>query len=157
MNTVLLDPVKPNNIVVQKIALDLLREMAAAHEFRSGRRANDRREYLHAGMLFRIRKIPCQRKPEIVVSVGGVRNKILPPTIEFVPPGIGEPVTHIAFQAMTPGLVPEHPGILHAHGPIGRFHLRMMKGALLKIERPARAPYETVDGVVAVLRAETVQ
>ena len=156
-DAVLLDSVKPDHIVVQKIPLGFLGEMPAAYELRSGGRPHNGRKYLHSGVLFGIRQIPRQRKPEIIVSVGGVRNEILSPPVEFVAPGICEAVAHIALQKMPAGFVPEHAGVLHADGSVRRFHLRMMEGAFLKIERPARPPYETVDGVMAVFRAETVQ
>ena len=102
--------------------------------------------------------MPRKRSGKVIDVARAIGDKILPPAIEHVAVGIGESVRGIHVEFLRPRLIAEDAGVSATlRGQPGRFDLRMVKRALLKIERTARVQHKTVERMMRVGRVKAMQ
>src|SRR5437870_4178773 len=107
-------------------------------------------------MLARIIDVPRESRRIIIHVPRPVRDEILSPTIEYMAMRISEGIRHINFELLSPWLIAVDTRIGAAlRRSVGRFDLRAMKHAFLKIQSSARIEYETVGGVMRIGRIES--
>ena len=84
-------------------------------------------------------------------GTGAVDDDVVAPVVEGVAVGVGKRVARVETDLASPRLVAEDGPVGHASWrPPGRLRLRVVEGALLKIESACRIEGEAVGGVVGV-------
>ncbi len=151
------DALEADVVIEQVIPLRLVGEVAAVDQLAAaGGPPLHREELLHPAVLVGIHHLPGERRAEIVGPAGGIRDEVLPPGVDVMAPGVGEPVRdeHVELPGLR--LPSEDPGLVAPSRSVGRLDLRVVERPLLPVERTAGVPGVGVHRVVAIRGVESV-
>ena len=153
------DSLETDDIGDQVVALDVIGKVPAAQNGGARRRARALVEYrLHFRMLARVVDVAGKRRRIIIDVARAIGDQILAPAIEHMAVRIGERIGDVDFELLSPRLIAIDARVGAALGrTVGRFDLRAVKHAFLKIQRPARIEHKAVGGVMRVGRIQPAQ
>ena len=110
---------------------------------------------LHFRVLARVIDMSRESRCVVIHVPRSVRDKILAPAIKHMTMRIGERIGDIHLELLSPRLIAIDAGVSAAlRRSIGRFDLRAVKHAFLKIQRPARIEHKAVGRVMSVGRIQ---
>src|SRR5439155_3002676 len=132
------------------VALEIVGKMSAAQNGGARRGARPLvKDRLHFRVLARVIDMSRESRRVVIHVPRPVRDKILTPAIEDMAMRIGERIGDIHLELLSPRLIAIDPGVSATlRRSIGRFDLRAVKHAFLKIQRPARIEHKAVSGVM---------
>lgn len=114
-------------------------------------------ELVHPGVLCGVVDVAAERRREVGVVAGGVRDEVVAPVVEHLAVRVGEAVGDVGLQAAGAWIEPEDAGVIVAERSPGGLDLGAVEDTVTQVNGAARVETHGVGGVVGVGRVESHQ